>query len=232
MNYQVSQPDWWAWVLFLALCDCHVLFFWSLLAVLSSASDGYLTHLLWLLLCWILKHNPVCRSLEFLLCDSLVSSTLLTSGFWTLSSLFFSRVQNVGSTWAPTLCAEARNSQEAGLTRRLTLFVSHQSGIIVLYCLMLSVLKIPVSYVLHFVSGGRIPGSFILPLEVEFLILYVFDCSIHISISSVWGSMLKRKLTELCHPLQILLEALILALIHCFYLFIWLWLVLAEACGV
>ena len=44
--------------------------------------------------------------------------------------------------------------------------------------------------------------------------------------------MLKRKLTELCHLLQILLEALILALIHCFYLFIWLWQVLVEACGV
>ena len=176
---------------------------------------------------WMLA---ICRSLEFLLCDSLFSSTLLTSGFWILRSLFFSPVQNVGSTWAPTLCTEARNSQEAGLTRRLTLFVSHQSGMIVLYCLMLSVLKITVSYVLHFVCfrWEDKPGSFILPLEVEFLILYVFDCSIHISISSVWGSMLKRKLTELCHMLQILLEALI----HCFYLFIWLWQVLVEACGV
>ena len=103
------------------------------------------------------------------------------------SALFFSPQYKM---WVPPelpLCAEARNSQEAGLTRRLTLFVSHQSGMIVLYCLMLSVLKITVSYVLHFVCfrWEDKPGSFILPLEVEFLILYVFYCSIHISISSV-----------------------------------------------
>ena len=102
------------------------------------------------------------------------------------SALFFSPQYKM---WVPPelpLCAEARNSQEAGLTRRLTLFVSHQSGMIVLYCLMLSVLKISFICSTFFCFRWEDkPGSFILPLEVEFLILYVFYCSIHISISSV-----------------------------------------------
>lgn len=220
-------------MLFLALCECHVLFFWSLLVVLSSASDGYLTHLLWLLLCWILKHNPVCRSLEFLLCDSLVSSTLLTSGFWTLSSLFFSRVQNVGSTWAPTLCAEARNSQEAGLTRRLTLLVSHQSGMIVLYCLMLSILKIPVSYVLHFVcfrwedtwflysaSGSGIPYPVCVWLFHSYQ--YLLCVRLYVEEKAHRAMSPTSDLTGSPHPCP-----------HPLFLFIYLaWQVLAEACGV
>ena len=99
---------------------------------------------------------------------------------------------------------------------------------------MLSVLKITVSYVLHFVCfrWEDKPGSFILPLEVEFLILYVFDCSIHISNLPCVRLCVEEKAHKAIPPTSDLTGSPHPCPHPCFYLFIWLFQVLVEACGV
>lgn len=196
-------------------------YFWSCVSATHSPSNPF---------CWFLPQPwtvtshacsdyysaefssiTLCRSLNF--CSVILFSLVLClpQSSRTLSSVF--SMQNMGSTLAPIPCTEARNPHVAGswvnYRAYLVCFPSIRDDCPLLpdaQCFEKPSFHLFCLFFVCFRWEDK-PGSFILPLEVEFLILYNFDCSISISISSVWGSVLERSLTELFQRLQILLGA-------------------------
>ena len=160
----------------LALCECHVLFFFILGVVFSLAPGGFLMHALINTLLntqWRYSEEPP----EFFFC-AIFSFVFLS--FKLLLLLFPQTLIIISSTQAicgtlPKFSFSVLWSLAGNWGNLLTLFLSHLSGIIVFYWQMFSVFNTSVSGIFWFlvVSGRRVDPVPVIPFWPEAKILLI-----------------------------------------------------------